>query len=78
MKKNIGILRCAYIILFMITYIYQKFKRHICITEIIACMLVIILSISGTLLTIKRKDERGIGEVFVLISIFINGLLFFL
>lgn len=76
MKKNIGILRCAYIILFMITYI--NFKQYIGITEIIACMLAVILSISGTLLTIKRKDERGIGEIFVLISIFINGLLFFL
>lgn len=46
--------------------------------EIIACVSVIILTTLGTFLTITKKEEQGIGEFFVLISIFINGLLFIL
>ena len=38
----------------------------------------IILTVLGTFLTTTKKEEQGIGEFFVLISIFINGLLFIL
>ena len=72
-NKRFGIFRCAYIILFMIIYIYENYKLHICELEIIACV-----SVLGTFLTITKKEEQGIGEFFVLISIFINGLLFIL
>ena len=61
-NKRFGIFRCAYIILFMI----------------ISCVSIIILTVLGTFLTTTKKEEQGIGEFFVLISIFINGLLFIL
>lgn len=77
-NKRFGIFRCAYIILFMIIYIYENYKLHICELEIIACVSVIILTVLGTFLTTTKKEEQGIGEFFVLISIFINGLLFIL
>ena len=79
-NKRFGIFRCAYIILFMIIYmiiyIYENDKLHICELEIISCVSVIILTVLGTFLTTTKKEEQGIGEFFVLISIFINGLLF--
>lgn len=81
-NKRFGIFRCAYIILFMIIYmiiyIYENDKLHICELEIISCVSVIILTVLGTFLTTTKKEEQGIGEFFVLISIFINGLLFIL
>lgn len=81
-NKRFGIFRCAYIILFMIIYmiiyIYENDKLHICELEIISCVSVIILTVLGTFLTTMKKEEQGIGEFFVLISIFINGLLFIL
>lgn len=81
-NKRFGIFRCAYIILFMIIYmiiyIYENDKLHICELEIIACISIIILTVLGTFLTTTKKEEQGIGEFFVLISIFINGLLFIL
>ena len=58
--------------------IYENYKLHICELEIIACISIIILTVLGTFLTITKKEEQGIGEFFVLISIFINGLLFIL
>ena len=77
-NKRFGIFRCAYIILLMIIYIYENYKLPICELEIIACVSVIILTVLGTFLTTTKKEEQGIGEFFVLISIFINGLLFIL
>ena len=59
-NKRFGIFRCAYIILFMIIYIYENYKLHICELEIIACVSVIILTVLGTFLTITKKDEQGI------------------
>ena len=55
-KKKWGIFRCAYIILFMITYISQNYKLHICEMEIIACVSVIILTTLGTFLTTTKKE----------------------
>ena len=69
---------CIYHIIYDYIYIYENYKLHICELEIIACISIIILTVLGTFLTITKKEEQGIGEFFVLISIFINGLLFIL
>ena len=57
-NKRFGIFRCAYIILFMIIYIYENYKLHICELEIIACISIIILTVLGTFLTITKKEEQ--------------------
>ena len=75
-NKKFGVFRCAYIILFMIIYIYENYKLHICELEIIACILAGLDPYIGIMHVDNYNRQAFVFDLIEMYRIYIDKIVF--